>query len=137
MTPLTKHTEQLEETKDTGNGKKVLHNSAHTETQIAREKIGKESTEQRQIMETVGNKEENMKQKIRKTIQNGNPNIKEEYEIIKENKAAKDVKEQSTNDQQLPKVAITKQNVTNITTTSKKEVATRTQRVEERSSARN
>lgn len=43
-------------------------------------------------METVGNKEENMKQKIRKTSQNGNPNIKEEYEIIKGNKVAKDVK---------------------------------------------
>ena len=33
--------EQLEETKDTGNGKKVLQNSPQTRTQNARENVGK------------------------------------------------------------------------------------------------
>ena len=80
--------EQLDETKDTGNGKKVLQNSAHTQTQSARENSGKENTEQAQIMETMRKK---------KT-----------YEITEEKKPVKDVKEQSIQDQQLPKVTIRK-----------------------------
>ena len=52
--------EQLDETKDTGNGKKVLQNSAHTQTQSARENSGKENTEQAQIMETINEKEKNI-----------------------------------------------------------------------------
>ena len=52
--------EQLDETKDTGNGKKVLQNSAQTQTQSARENSGKENTEQAQIMETINEKEKNI-----------------------------------------------------------------------------
>ena len=43
----------------------------------------------------------------------------EEYEIIEEKKPVKNVKEQSTNYQQLPEVTMTKQNNTNITTSPK------------------
>lgn len=63
-----------------------------------------------------------MNQQIKKRSQKGNPNDTKEYEIINKNKAATDVKEQSTDDQQLPKVKITKQNNTN--TTAPKEKAT-------------
>ena len=61
----------------------------------------------------------NIKQEISKTTLKENPNDTEEYEIAEEKKLATDVKEQCTDDQQLPKVIITKQNVTNITTTPK------------------
>ena len=60
-----------------------------------------------------------MKQEIRKTGQKVNCNDKEEYKIIAEKKLARDVKEQGTDDQQLPKVTTTKQNVTNITAAPK------------------
>ena len=94
--------------------------------------MGKESTEQAQILETVGKKDEIMKQEIRKTSQKGNPNDTDEHENIEEKKAATDVKEQSTEDQQLPKVTITKQNDTNITTAPKEIATTRTQISERR-----
>ena len=116
--------EQLDETKDTGNGKKVLQNIAQTQTQSARENAGKENTEQAQIMETINKKERNMKQQT-------NPNT-EEYEIIEEKKPVKDVKEQSTNYQQLPEVTMTKQNDINITISSKGKTATRSQITERR-----
>ena len=66
-----------------------------------------------------------MKQKI-------NPNNKEEYEIIEEKKSVKDVKEQRTNDQQLPEVTRTKQNDTKITTAPKEKATTRSQITERR-----
>ena len=74
--------------------------------------MGKESTEQAQILETTGKKEENMKQETRKTSEIGNPSNAEEYGIIKEKKLARDVKEQSTDNQQQqqPKVTMTKHN---------------------------
>ena len=116
--------EQLDETKDTGNGKKVLQNIAQIQTQSARENAGKENTEQAQIMETINKKERNMKQQT-------NPNT-EEYEIIEEKKPVKDVKEQSTNYQQLPEVTMTKQNDINITISSKGKTTTRSQITERR-----
>ena len=61
--------ELLEETKDTENGKKVLHNSAQKQTQSARENMRKESTEPVQILKTSDKKEENMKQELTPTIQ--------------------------------------------------------------------
>ena len=66
-----------------------------------------------------------MKQKI-------NPSNKEEYEIIEEKKSVKDVKEQRTNDQQLPEVRRTKQNDTKITTAPKEKATTRSQITERR-----
>ena len=75
-------------------------------------------------METINKKERNMKQQT-------NPNT-EEYEIIEEKKPVKDVKEQSTNYQQLPEVTMTKQNDINITISSKGKTATRSQITERR-----
>ena len=105
---------------------KTLQNSAKTQTQkSARENMTKESMEQVQILETIDKKEENMKQVI-------NPNNTQEYEHIEEKKPVKDIKEQNTNNQQLPEVTITKQNDTNITTTSKEKTTTRSQITERR-----
>ena len=118
--------EQLEETKDTGNGENTLQNSAKTQIQKSgRENMTKESMEQAKILETTDNKEENIKQMI-------NPNNTQEYENIEEKKPVKDVKEQNTNNQQLPEVTITKKNDTNITTTPKKKATTRSQVTERR-----
>ena len=75
-------------------------------------------------METINKKERNMKQQT-------NPNT-EEYEIIEEKKPVKDVKEQSTNYQQLPEVTMTKQNDINITISSKGKTTTRSQITERR-----
>ena len=69
-------------------------------------------------MEMINKKEENMKQET-------NLSNTEEYEIIEEKKPVKDIKKQSTNDQQLPEVTITKQNDTNITTAPKEKATTR------------
>ena len=105
---------------------KTLQNSTKTQTQkSARENMTKESMEQVQILETIDKKEENMKQVI-------NPNNTQEYENIEEKKPVKDIKEQNTNNQQLPEVTITKQNDTNITTTSKEKTTTRSQITERR-----
>ena len=117
---------QIEETKDTGNGGKTLQNRAKTQTQkIARENMTKESMEQTQILETIDKKEENMKQLI-------NPNNTQKNDNIEEKKPVKDVKEQNTNNQQLPEVTITKQNDTNIITTPKEKATTRSQITERR-----
>ena len=83
-------------------------------------------------MEAVCKKEENIQQETKKTSQKENPNNTEEYEIIEEKKAATDVKEQSTDDKQLRKVTITKQNDTDITTAPKEKAATRTEISERR-----
>ena len=85
----------------------------------------KESMEQAKILETTDNKEENMKQMI-------NPNNTQEYENIEEKKPVKDLKEQNTNNQQLPEVTTPKKNDTNITTTPKKKATTRSQVTERR-----
>ena len=61
----------------------------------ARGNVGKESTEQAQILEAVGKKKENMKQEIWKTSQKENLNDTEECEFIEERKTATDVKEQT------------------------------------------
>ena len=61
-----------------------------------------------------------------------NPNNTQKYENIEEKKPVKDVKEQNTNNQQLPEVTITKQNDTNITTTLKEKTTTRSQITERR-----
>ena len=63
-----------------------------------------------------------------------NANNTEEYEIMEEKKPVKDVKEQSTNDQQIQKVT-TKQNYTNNTTTAKEKATRRSQISERRLSA--
>ena len=85
----------------------------------------KESMEQVQILETIDKKEENMKQVI-------NPNNTQEYENIEEKKPVKDVKEQNTNNQQLPEVTTTKLNEANITTAPKEKAITRSQITERR-----
>ena len=56
-----------------------------------------------------------------------NPDNEKEYEIIEEKKLARDIKKQCANDKQLPKAAITKQNVitTNIATTPKEKTTAR------------
>ena len=81
--------------------------------------------EQAQILEANDKKERNMKQVI-------NPNNTQKYENIEEKKPVKGVKEQNTNNQQLPEVTITKQNDTNITTTLKEKTTTRSQITERR-----
>ena len=68
--------------------------------------------------------------------QETNPNNTEEYDIIEEKKPLNDVKEQSTNDQKLAEVTITKQNDTNITTAPKEKVTTRNQITERRLGAK-
>ena len=96
-------------------GKKTLQNSAHTQTQkSARENMRKESTEQAQILETIDNKEFFLTEEKMKQVINHN-----KYENTEQKKPVKDVKEQSTNDQKVPEVTMTKQNDTNITTTPK------------------
>ena len=82
-------------------------------------------------METIGKKEENMKSPAwsrgKHRSPKENPDNKKEYEIIEEKKLARDIKKQCANDKQLPKVAITKQNVTttNIATTPKEKTTAR------------
>ena len=61
-----------------------------------------------------------------------NPNNTQENENIEEKKPVKDVKEQNTNNQQLPEVTITKQNDANITTIPKEKAITRSQITERR-----
>ena len=75
--------EQLEEKEDTGKRKKVLQKSAENETQTeVQEKImGKLTTEQAQILETIGKKEENMKQEIMKISQKETPTIPRNMEL--------------------------------------------------------
>ena len=66
-------------------------------------------------------------QEIRETSRNGNLGDTEESEIIEEEKLTADVKKQSTDDQQLTKVRITKQNHINITTAPKDRITMRSQ----------
>ena len=61
-----------------------------------------------------------------------NPNNTQKNENIEEKKPVKDVKEQNTNNQQLPEVTITKQNDANITTIPKEKAITRSQITERR-----
>ena len=61
-----------------------------------------------------------------------NPNNTQKNENIEVRKPVKDIKEQNTNNQQLPEVTITKENNTNITTTPKGKATTRSQIAERR-----
>ena len=89
--------------------------------------MGKESANQAQILETIGEEKKNMKQETRKISQKRISKNQEQYQIIEEKKLARYANKKSTDDQPLPKVTTTNKIVTDISTARKEKVKTRWQ----------